>query len=135
MTIIPKLTPTDVTEEVLRMTNLSIEEYSQHVNSCGIEFAKTVVAEFVHHKPTAERFLDELLQQQFFWLFFKNQVFLQSLQFVHNWYAYDLTENTYNMHRKTWMNSIRPIRIIARPAIRNLKAALESILINAKQAA
>jgi hypothetical protein len=128
MYVIPKLTPDDAVEEVLRMTAMTLEEYSDHVQACGIEFCNLVMHENIKDAKLASNLADEFIKHDTYWQFFKNQVYHQSLRFIYEWYTIELTAKGYQMNLTAWKNSIRPNRIIARPPMRNLNKVLHDLV-------
>lgn len=128
MKIIPKLSPQDVIEEVLRMTGLSLEEYCKHVQECGIDYSKSVADQHIVDKVTSERISEAILLQPDFWAFFKNQVYLQSLQFVYDWYHIELSENGKRMNRTVWQNCIKPVRIKAKPQVKIIYTVVRQLI-------
>ena len=128
MKIIPKLTPQDVIEEVLRMTGMSLDEYCNHVQACGIDYSRSIAGDHIIDTVTSERISEAILLQPDFWAFFKNQVYLQSLQFIYDWYHIELSENGRRMNRKVWQNSIKPIRIKAKPQVRIIYTVVRQLI-------
>lgn len=127
--MIPKqLSPQETLEELIRMTKISQEEYSQHVYECGIKFIDLVVRELVFDEAFANELAEEISRQESFWLFFKNQVYLKTKQFIYDFYDIDDSVNGYKMKKQCWFDRLLPQRIIARPSARQVKECMQRII-------